>query len=77
MGIAASRATYRPFPPGQLNFILEEVYFYVAQNQKKYLYEEVSKVWYNKVWYNNEVFNKGGVKYPEFTFHVYLSSGMA
>ena len=25
----------------------------------------------------NEVFNKGGVKYPEFTFHVYLSSGMA
>ena len=70
--IAASRATYRPFPPGQLNFILEEDYFYVAQNQKKYLYEEVSKVWYN-----NEVFNKGGVKYPEFTFHVYLSSGMA
>jgi len=47
VGIAASRATYRPFPPGQLNFILEEDYFYVAQNQKKYLYEEVSKVWYN------------------------------
>ena len=44
----------------------------MAQNQKKYLYEEVSKVWYN-----NEVFNKGGVKYPEFAFHVYLSSGMA
>ena len=46
----------------------------MAQNQKKYLYEEVSKVWYN---YNNEVLKKGGVKYPEFTFHLYLSSGMA